>query len=342
MDLPRFPFDLQELKIHIRLGRPSSEAVITQPKDTNYSLCLSQIIERNFELAEWTLHKPDLVKSFSRRREDPLGRCFSLYCINARVIRRPEYYIVNIIFPVVLITSLSLAAFSLKDDAVADKFSVSFTVLLTLVAFKFAVGAALPVIPYMTYLDTYVLGSLIFSSLVVVQNALSGLFLTKADFNRDFCQFSFKGLLTLWALFNFERIVRAFHNRRHVAAVISAGDANWLDEDIKFAELQLEEIRTMEHKKQSLLLKLAAVDIVLDEVPALEEALCELATAEEKKAATGGSAEEQEWAAYLGDSVDRMMTRTPKQSADMSKGGRREVQAFAAGQRTSSLWEAAV
>jgi len=55
-----------------------------------FSDALSQIIEDNFMLPEWTVHKPQLEKKRSGRRSDPIGRSFSEFHILNRVVRKYE------------------------------------------------------------------------------------------------------------------------------------------------------------------------------------------------------------------------------------------------------------
>ena len=70
--------------------------------------------------------------------------------------RRPDYYIVNIVMPTGLIVLLTGAQFQIAAEDVADRLSVSVTLLLTAVAFKLVTSTMTPAVAYLTLLDRYV------------------------------------------------------------------------------------------------------------------------------------------------------------------------------------------
>jgi hypothetical protein len=65
---------------------------------------------------------------------------------------------------------MSWLVFWINPGAAAPQFSIAVTSMLTLIAYRFAVGAELPKLPYLTRLDTFILMSsvLIFASLLEV------------------------------------------------------------------------------------------------------------------------------------------------------------------------------
>uniref|UniRef100_A0A5K3EG01 Neur_chan_LBD domain-containing protein n=1 Tax=Mesocestoides corti TaxID=53468 RepID=A0A5K3EG01_MESCO len=67
-----------------------------------------------------------------------------------------------------LICSLSLVTFSVDKSQPQSRLQLAFTLVLTLVAFKFVVNQCLPKISYLTYLDKYVISSLFFLTIICI------------------------------------------------------------------------------------------------------------------------------------------------------------------------------
>lgn len=95
------------------------------------------------------------------------------FAFRTRVRRLPFYYITNLVFPLFLLVSLTGTAFAVPYEDAADRLSVSLTLLLTVVAYKFVVASTLPAVAYLTWLDKYSLAALCVLSLVVAENALA-------------------------------------------------------------------------------------------------------------------------------------------------------------------------
>jgi hypothetical protein len=86
--------------------------------------------------------------------------------------RFPEFYIWNIAVPMLFLTSMGAASFLIPADALADKLSVSLTLLLTAAAYKIVVSSSLPQISYLTIFDRYVLSCSFFLVLTVIVNVI--------------------------------------------------------------------------------------------------------------------------------------------------------------------------
>jgi hypothetical protein len=87
---------------------------------------------------------------------------------NAR--RHVEYYAVQVILPLVFIVLMGSTALWIDPTVVTARVSVSMTAMLTLIAYRFALAAALPPLSYLTRLDYFMLGStvLIFLNLLLI------------------------------------------------------------------------------------------------------------------------------------------------------------------------------
>lgn len=71
--------------------------------------------------------------------------------------RKTGYYTSNVILPMTIITLLSPLSCTVDEDGAsmgtADRLSVTLTLLLTAVAYKFVVASSLPTVSYITLLD---------------------------------------------------------------------------------------------------------------------------------------------------------------------------------------------
>jgi hypothetical protein len=98
---------------------------------------------------------------FTAGRSNPASsaslRCYPELLISAVVSRRLGYWWSNVILPIFIISSTTCAAFAVPAEEVADRCSITLTILLTTVAYKYVVVEKLPEISYLTFLDKYIM-----------------------------------------------------------------------------------------------------------------------------------------------------------------------------------------
>ena len=95
--------------------------------------------------------------------------------------RRPGYYIVNVVVPTGLIVLLCACQYQIAAEDVADRMSVSLTLLLTTIAFKLVTSSMLPAVAYLTLLDRYVSLCSLLNFLAVLAAAVAGNFVATFD-----------------------------------------------------------------------------------------------------------------------------------------------------------------
>lgn len=78
--------------------------------------------------------------------------------------------------PIFLISSIATASFAINEDGTvmdtSSRLSLTLTLLLTAVAYKFVVAAILPQLSYVTLLDSYLWYCFAYLLLVAIENAL--------------------------------------------------------------------------------------------------------------------------------------------------------------------------
>eukprot|EP01084_Bolivina_argentea_P318437 552236_1 len=100
--------------------------------------------------------------------------------IRLRVERQPGFYAAGIILPNFLIISAAFAAFPIliddsEPDFIADRLSISVTLMLTAVAFRYVITDQLPKVTYLTIMDYYLLEGFIMLTLLIFENAFVGI-----------------------------------------------------------------------------------------------------------------------------------------------------------------------
>ncbi|XP_033625235.1 uncharacterized protein LOC117288467 [Asterias rubens] len=175
MYLKTFPVDFQKLSIKLMSDWPETDVEFV--KDTN--------IKDSIRMDTFSgSHEWELIPAVSaapikgNREESSSHRVYPVYHISMYAKRKGLYYFWNLTLVLMLIISLSFASFAVAADQPEDRLSVTLTLLLTAVAFKYVAAQSLPPISYLTLLDKYVIFCLVFQCIAVCQNAVASVFTT--------------------------------------------------------------------------------------------------------------------------------------------------------------------
>ncbi|XP_048778751.1 cys-loop ligand-gated ion channel-like isoform X2 [Ostrea edulis] len=169
LELDDFPFDVQDLTITVASELPSYEVELIEDLDDHHVVNKQSFVDEQ----EWHLYmhtecsRRDLVID---QADNSVRR--SALSVKCRAARRPGYFVWNIFLVTFLICTLAFATFSVKKTLPQNRLQLSFTLVLTAVAFKSVVNSSLPRISYLTYMDKYLLAAMIMLSAVCVWHAL--------------------------------------------------------------------------------------------------------------------------------------------------------------------------
>lgn len=158
LELMDFPFDVQDLSIIVSSERTSLELDLEADPDEQCGISTPPFEEQG----EWDLfrhvdtEKMSIVQGYggSSPKSYPT---FSCIC---KAARRPDYFYWNIFIVLYFINSLSFTTFCVDPKKAQFRLTMSFTLVLTTIQFKFVINRCVPKVSYLTYLDKYVLGSL--------------------------------------------------------------------------------------------------------------------------------------------------------------------------------------
>lgn len=171
LSLRRYPFDTQRLHAVFEvLGFDADEVVLeAEPVPESGSARLVSV-------PQWTLAGVDLA---TRPRPGAFaGRSgVSSSFVVSMLVRRQSLFMVRlVVFPLMLIVTLSWTVFWMDRASLGDRINVAFIGILTAVAYQFVVTELLPHISYMTWMNGFLnLSFLIMCASVVVNLLVGGL-----------------------------------------------------------------------------------------------------------------------------------------------------------------------
>src|SRR6266446_3346451 len=167
--LRSFPFDRQTFHVQLVAVRYQSNEVMFVPDQVWIQDGLKGAggISPSVTLPDWTIEKWEvkpLMYELAPRHQ------YSSYAFEFTASRNVQHYILKVILPLDLIVIMSYAVFCLKKKNANSQVSIAMTSMLTLIAYRFAIDSQLPLLPYMTRLDVFILAStlLVFFSLIEV------------------------------------------------------------------------------------------------------------------------------------------------------------------------------
>lgn len=167
-----FPFDYHQISFTVApFFYTSEEVFFIGPEDFDEGI-REERQDLFWETNEWSIDSIQTVTERGGEFE------FSTSTLIIEISRLPQFYISNVIIPLILIVSISWAVFWMDfgNMHLADRLSVSFTSVLTVVAFDFVTADNLPRLPYQTVMDRAITFSYIILTLSVMENVLAYLY----------------------------------------------------------------------------------------------------------------------------------------------------------------------
>ncbi|XP_041367944.1 acetylcholine-gated ion channel acc-4-like isoform X2 [Gigantopelta aegis] len=165
-ELEHFPFDVQDLTIQLSSDRRTEQIHIIEDEQELSAVNINMFLD----CQEWSIYEHvELIQDISTR-EFSRHIDHSVLHILIRVRRKSGCYLWNVVFIMFMIKLLTFATWGINPD-IPDRVMLIATLFLTAVTFKFVVSSSLPVISYLTYLDKYILLSLVFLLLQSIESA---------------------------------------------------------------------------------------------------------------------------------------------------------------------------
>ena len=187
MTLQHFPMDVQNLAF-IFVVTCAAEGIVPVKFKLSPDLVAS-VQKDTFALSNlWRLHNRALVELDVNQ---PMPETtYPALKVNTLVVRRPVYFLLNVIVPLASLTFLALLQFLLPGQTsgsnVIFRITYSVTILLTTATYKLFIASALPIgLAYMTLLDKYVLFCFLLQVGLVTETAIMGSLTLTAENGAD-------------------------------------------------------------------------------------------------------------------------------------------------------------
>ena len=162
LDLRAFPFDTQQFDIVFgAVESPTSEVAFVQSplRPTGVAQILS--------LQDWTLDSWKVGAGVYEPIPGDTGT--SAWTFSFVASRESNYYISKVILPLLMILIMATSVFWIDPEEGGVQIGVASSAMLTLIAYRFAIGTDLPKIPYLTRMDIFILVSTVMVAVGLVE-----------------------------------------------------------------------------------------------------------------------------------------------------------------------------
>jgi hypothetical protein len=161
LDVREFPFDRQELEVRLAAADGNAQEVVFEADPERVSGLAPKFSLPDWEIQGWSI-------DFSPYKPMGASRSLASFAMVVQVRRYVSHYVVKVILPLILIVAMSWIVFWIDPDQSSTQIGVATTSMLTLIAYRFMVGGAIPPVPYLTRMDHFILGStfLVFAALL--------------------------------------------------------------------------------------------------------------------------------------------------------------------------------
>ena len=162
MDLKDFPLDRQRFGIHVlSLGYSRDEVDLV----TSFEGTRSGRADK-LSITDWTLGPARMEPAdFEPVQGAKVLAGAQLTCESQR---RVSYYAVQVVLPLVFIVLMGWTALWVDPLVVPARMSVAMTAMLTLIAYRFALGRMVPSLTYLTRFDYFMLASTVLIFLILL------------------------------------------------------------------------------------------------------------------------------------------------------------------------------
>ena len=153
--LQNFPFDTQTLKIRLFSDCSADDVRLVRNMEEKKASLMSDLVFQN-EIHEYEMSKIlRLHAIFKNAKHSGSSTPRCALDIDIHIRRRALFWLLNVWFPLCTFTGLSFCSFAVEVTYLSGRLAITLTILLTLVAYRFAMMNTLPRISYFNWMDIY-------------------------------------------------------------------------------------------------------------------------------------------------------------------------------------------
>jgi hypothetical protein len=166
LDFRKFPFDKKTFSFELYPEFPNSIVeLVLDPKMSEYEKNLYKAEgEDGLIIPDWEV-KEVKAKVISYK-EDKYNYSGVVVDVDAK--RQVPYYIFKIMLPIFFLLVITWSVFWIYGSEIEAKVNISVVTLLALIAYNFIFDKDLPKLPYLTFLDAYILISYFFAGMATI------------------------------------------------------------------------------------------------------------------------------------------------------------------------------
>ena len=199
LQLRNFPFDKQVISTQIVAVRHTADEIQLIANPEISSGIADKVSVTDWKIGGWKTNTDHF-------QPGPDAMSISAFELSVSVERRIDYFIINIIIPLFLIVAMSWVVFWIEPkESSGTKISLAATCMLTLIAFRFAIGVSIPKLSYLTRLDEFILWSTVLIFATLLEAVYTSSFTKYSKFNQArrvdwWCRWIFLGIFILVAI----------------------------------------------------------------------------------------------------------------------------------------------
>jgi hypothetical protein len=212
-DLSSFPFDDHALRIVLRIPKAVDKCIMKADLTRVDGKQVDGSTMNDFQMHEWQ-HYPPQYRIVSEG-EHTWKRQFH---IELPVRRHYKYYVLSIYGIMCMLTTLSFLILLSPANNITDRLDLTFSLLVSMIAFKFVLADKVPNVNYMTRLDVYLYSCFAFLFSIACESALMTWVAEKTEGGESGMGIDLKtvnklfgiGLVASWILFNLFHMIHKF------------------------------------------------------------------------------------------------------------------------------------
>ena len=164
MDLRRFPFDTQKLEIFFHPFLYERDEIVLVPDDR-----LARTWNQNPGVADWSREGVTMQeRSIDIAYFDESHSAVSEFVVTVEIKRRPTHMIISIVFPMVLLVSLTWSVFWMDNESLSNRINITFIGILSVVAYYLVILDNVPEVSYLTLIDAFIISTFLILTAGVV------------------------------------------------------------------------------------------------------------------------------------------------------------------------------
>jgi hypothetical protein len=168
LQLDDFPFDQHTFRLQlIAPGYTPRDVQFAPNKEfVDRGLPYAVRLSEDISLPDWKILQ---FKAENASYQLVEGYKIAGYAFEFKAERLVEYYVQKVIIPLLFIVMMSWVVFWIDPENSGTQIGVATTSMLTLIAYRFAIGTHIPKVPYTTRLDDFIFTSTLIVFLALVQ-----------------------------------------------------------------------------------------------------------------------------------------------------------------------------